>query len=64
MWGGPSSISNQGTRSHMPQLRVCILQLKDPACQNQDLAQSNKQINYFLKTRISPVSQLNMRHLN
>ncbi|TEA39003.1 hypothetical protein DBR06_SOUSAS1710095, partial [Sousa chinensis] len=28
--GGPGSISGQGTRSHMPQLRVCMLQLKIP----------------------------------
>ena len=27
---GPGSIPRQGTRSHMPQLRVCILQLKIP----------------------------------
>ena len=26
--GGPSLISDQGTRSHMPQLRVHMLQLK------------------------------------
>ncbi|TEA28876.1 hypothetical protein DBR06_SOUSAS4010093, partial [Sousa chinensis] len=26
--GGPGSIPGQGTRSHMPQLRVCMLQLK------------------------------------
>ncbi|TEA14718.1 hypothetical protein DBR06_SOUSAS3110025, partial [Sousa chinensis] len=26
--GGPGSIPGQGTRSHMPQLRVHILQLK------------------------------------
>ena len=26
--GGPGSISGQGTRSHMPQLRVRMLQLK------------------------------------
>ncbi|TEA35681.1 hypothetical protein DBR06_SOUSAS1110027, partial [Sousa chinensis] len=26
--GGPGSIPGQGTRSHMPQLRVCIVQLK------------------------------------
>ncbi|TEA23632.1 hypothetical protein DBR06_SOUSAS910357, partial [Sousa chinensis] len=28
--GGPSLILGQGTRSHMPQLRVCMLQLKFP----------------------------------
>ena len=26
--GGPGSISGQGTRSHMPQLRVCTPQLR------------------------------------
>ncbi|TEA36653.1 hypothetical protein DBR06_SOUSAS310034, partial [Sousa chinensis] len=28
--GGPGSISGQGIRSHMPQLRVRMLQLKTP----------------------------------
>ena len=28
--GGPDLIPNQGTRSHTPQLRVCMLQLKYP----------------------------------
>ena len=28
--GGLGSIPGQGTRSHMPQLRVCMLQLKIP----------------------------------
>ena len=33
--GGLGSIPGQGTRSHMPQLKVCILQQsKDPACCN------------------------------
>ncbi|TEA15423.1 hypothetical protein DBR06_SOUSAS5010148, partial [Sousa chinensis] len=39
--GGPSLIPGQGTRSHMPQLRVRMpqqrsrmTQLKDPACHN------------------------------
>ncbi|TEA34995.1 hypothetical protein DBR06_SOUSAS9710069, partial [Sousa chinensis] len=40
--GGPGLISGQGTRSHMLQLRVCMLQLKilhaatkkDPMCCN------------------------------
>ena len=27
--GGPGSIPGQGSRSHTPQLRVCMLQLKD-----------------------------------
>ena len=30
MKGGPGSISSQGTRSHMPQLRVGKLQLQIP----------------------------------
>ena len=29
-------IPGQGTRSHMLQLRVCRLQLKDPACHSKD----------------------------
>ena len=28
--GGPGSISGQGTRSHMLQLRVCMMQLRTP----------------------------------
>ena len=28
--GGPSLVHGQGTRSHMTQLRVCMLQLKSP----------------------------------
>ncbi|TEA11165.1 hypothetical protein DBR06_SOUSAS7210085, partial [Sousa chinensis] len=28
--GGPGSTPDQGTRSHMPQLRVCMPQLKIP----------------------------------
>ena len=39
--GGPGSIPGQGARSHMPQVRVCMLQLKilhaatkNPACRN------------------------------
>ncbi|TEA24348.1 hypothetical protein DBR06_SOUSAS4410056, partial [Sousa chinensis] len=39
--GGPGSIPGRGTRSCMPQLRVCMLQLrspraatKDPGCHN------------------------------
>ena len=46
----PGSIPDQGTRSHMPQLRVCMPQLKDPGacrnedptCHNQDPARPNK----------------------
>ena len=32
--GGQGSIPGQGTRSHMLELRGCMLQLKDPACCN------------------------------
>ena len=32
--GGLGSIPGQGTRSHMSQLRVRMLQLKGPACRN------------------------------
>ena len=35
--GGPGSIPGQGTRYHMPQLRVRMPQLKkDPACHDED----------------------------
>ena len=33
--GGLGLIPSQGTRSHMPQLRIRTLQLKDPASHNQ-----------------------------
>ena len=56
---GPGSILGQGTRVHMPKLRVCRSRLKiphvaikieDPTCHNQELAQPNKQIKTnFLK---------------
>ena len=38
--GDPGLIPGQGTRSHMPQLRVCMLQLKIPhaAIEIQDVA--------------------------
>ena len=36
--GGPSSIAGQGTRSHMLQLRVCMLQLKIPHAATKDSA--------------------------
>ena len=32
--GGLGLITGQGTRSHTPQLRVCMPQLKDPTCCN------------------------------
>ena len=43
--GGPGSIPGPETRSHMPQLRVCVPQRKDLAYHNQDLAQPK----YILK---------------
>ena len=49
--GGPGSIPGQGTRSHMPQPRVRMPQVKilpattkNPACHNQDPAQPNQSI--------------------
>ena len=36
--GGPSSTPDQGTRSHILQLRVCVQQQKDPTCCNWDHA--------------------------
>ena len=48
--GGLSSIPGQGTKSHMPQPRVLVMQVKishgatkteDPVCHNQDLLQPN-----------------------
>ena len=32
--GGPGLIPVQRARSHIPQPRVCMMQLKDPACRN------------------------------
>ena len=34
--GGQGSIPGQRTRSHIPQLRVCMPQLKHPACHSED----------------------------
>lgn len=45
---GPGSIPALGTRSHVPQLRVLMPQLKIP---HKDLVQPNKQINIFVKKR-------------
>ena len=42
--GDPGLTSGQGTRSHMLQLRVHVLQLKDSSSRNKDPAQSNKLI--------------------
>ena len=67
--GDMGSIPGQGTRSHMLQLRVCMLQLNilhaamkigDPTCHNQDPAQPNK---YFFKkkkggTKMSPICKI------
>ena len=36
LFRGPDSVPGQGLRSHMPHLRVCMLQLKIPACYNKD----------------------------
>ena len=38
----PGSSPGQGTRSHLPQLTVCMPQQKDPTCCNEDPAQPNK----------------------
>ena len=40
--GGPGSVPIQGTRSHMLQLRVRMLQLKIPHASTDNLAQPNK----------------------
>ncbi|TEA24285.1 hypothetical protein DBR06_SOUSAS26710012, partial [Sousa chinensis] len=32
--GGPGSIPGQGTRSHVPQLKIPRATTKDPACRN------------------------------
>ena len=49
--GGPGLIPGQGTRSHMPQLKILNVAAKigDGMCHNQGPAQPNKQINIFLK---------------
>ncbi|TEA33613.1 hypothetical protein DBR06_SOUSAS3910181, partial [Sousa chinensis] len=39
--GGLGSIPGQGTRSHMPQLRVCMLQLKILHAATEDPARRN-----------------------
>ena len=38
---GPGSIPGQGTRSHMPQLRVCMPQLKSPHAATKEPASRN-----------------------
>ena len=43
--GGGGSISSQGTRSPMPQLRVCMLQLNIPHAATKTWTSLNKQIN-------------------
>ena len=45
--GGSGLISGQGTRSHMPQLKIlnAAAKIGDHMCHNQDPAQPNKQIN-------------------
>ena len=48
--GGPGLIPGQGTRSHMPQLRVLMLQLKTRACRLQlRRGPVRQKINIFLK---------------
>ena len=42
---GSVSTSDQGTRFHMPQLRVCVSQLKDHSCHNKDTVQPKKERN-------------------
>ena len=45
--GGPGSIPSQGTRSHMPQRTICLLQLKIPYAATKT---QRKEINaFFLK---------------
>ncbi|TEA35753.1 hypothetical protein DBR06_SOUSAS1110111, partial [Sousa chinensis] len=39
--GGPGLIPGQRSRSHMPQIRVCVPQLKDPTCFNKDPTRRN-----------------------
>ena len=34
---GLGSIPGQGTRAHVLQLKICMLQLKEPACHNEDV---------------------------
>ena len=42
---GPGSIPGQGTKSHMPQLRVCMQQLEIPCATTKTwCSQINKQI--------------------
>ena len=50
MQGGPGSVPGQGTRTHMPKLRVCMPQPKDPACCNKDQRPSMLQLINILKT--------------
>ena len=38
---GVGSIRGQGTRFQVPQLRVPVLQLKNPTCHDEDLVQPN-----------------------
>ena len=55
MHGVQSLIPGWGTRSHMLQLRVLMLQLKDLKCCNQDPVQPNK---YFKKEQKNDRSDL------
>ena len=49
--GGPASIPGQGTRFHMPQLKILSAAMKteDPGCSNSDPAQPNKLKECFFK---------------
>ena len=62
--GDPGLIPGQGTRSHMPQLRVRMWQLKDPACRNYRFCAATKvphaatKISYATtKTRLSQTNK-------
>ena len=46
--GSPGSIPGQGTRSHIPQLRVCMLQLKIPHVATKSPRVANKLINWLI----------------
>ena len=52
--GGPCSIPGQGTKSHVSQLRVQMLQLKtQSATTKTQLSRKNKQIYIFLNVSLS-----------
>ena len=49
--GDPGSIPGQGSRSHMLQLRVCMLQLKDPSGHNEGPVHGKKDPRAATKSR-------------